>query len=133
MCYVSAFVERWQPGLLGDVMSLSNISFIDVVWLWTFADTNCVRFGLYANTRGKAFIYSYCKKQMLIICGVVHSFFGLEIKIIKPTSTIRDVMCYLQYTTYQSIYEILARGRESANTHNRAAISKEPECVRLST
>ena len=110
-------------------MSLSNISFIDVVWLWTFADTNCVRFGLYANTRGKAFIYSYCKKQMLIICGVVHSFFGLEIKIIKPTSTIRDVMCYLQYTTCLSIYEILARGRESANTHNRAAISKEPECV----
>ena len=81
-------------------MSLSNISFIDVVWLWTFADTNCVRFGLYANTRGKAFIYSYCKKQMLIICGVVHSFFGLEIKFktIKPTSTIRDVMCYIQYT-----------------------------------
>ena len=74
-------------------MSLLNISFIDVVWLWTFADTmsgsDC-----YANTRGKAFIYSYCKKQMLIICGVVHSFFGLEIKFktIKPTSTIRDVI-----------------------------------------
>ena len=125
---VANLVYQSAPTMTGDVMSLLNISFIDVVWLWTFADTmsgsDC-----YANTRGKAFIYSYCKKQMLIICGVVHSFFGLEIKIIKPTSTIRDVICYLQYTTCLSIYEILVRGRESANTHNRAAISKEPECV----